>query len=122
MAATRHLSPLQFEHEVNARGIHRLDAVDTQGNSMGYMTWHSKPDVDEGYTKYLPNEIGNLQVDPEHQRKGVATALYHEGLKRNPQLAHSPYRTDQGDAWARTVGGRLPRIADHETGARSYAT
>jgi hypothetical protein len=117
MAATRHLSALQFEHGVNAKGIHRLDAVDEHGTSLGYMTWHSRPDIDEGFIKYLPGEIGMINV--EVSRQGVATALWHEGQKYDPAPVHSPYRTPQGDSWARKIGGRLPR-ADKETGQRTY--
>ena len=56
-----------------------------------------------------------IGVEPEAQRQGVATAMWNEGQriaasKKNvPAPQHSNERTDAGDAWARSVGGRLPR-------------
>lgn len=58
----------------------------------------------------------NIEVDPEHQRQGVATAVWNEAHRlaeenaRIPKPKHSPDRTNAGDAWARAVGGRLPRL------------
>lgn len=49
------------------------------------------------------------------QRRGVGTAMFEEAQRlasenpKIPQPRHSNDRTDAGDAWARKVGGRLPR-------------
>ena len=45
--------------------------------------------------------VHNIEVDPQYQRQGIATKV--------PAPSHSKDRTDAGDAWARSVGGRLPR-------------
>lgn len=60
-------------------------------------------------------EVRVVRVDPNYQRQGVATQLWHRakavatdtrGVK---PPKHSADRTDAGDAWARTVGGGVPR-------------
>lgn len=57
----------------------------------------------------------NIGVSADQQRRGVATALWNEAhrlageVQRIPKPKHSPDRTNAGDAWARSVGGRLPR-------------
>lgn len=59
--------------------------------------------------------IQNIQVPPDHQRRGIGTAMWNEGQRiaeenqKVPAPKHSRDRTDAGDAWARSVGGRLPR-------------
>jgi hypothetical protein len=100
---------LQFGHDMpdlgKAKPTHRVTAfVETEGirRTMGTMLWNSRG-------------ILNIGVDPEHVRRGVATAMWHEGHRlaeqhgRIPKPKHSPDRTAMGDAWARSVGGRLPR-------------
>jgi ribosomal protein S18 acetylase RimI-like enzyme len=53
--------------------------------------------------------ISNVDVDAEHSRRGIATAMWHMGQEARPRPKHSADRTAMGDAWARKVGGRLPR-------------
>lgn len=70
----------------------------------GEMTWKKK-----GGT------ILRVEVPSIFQRRGVATALYGEAKRiasenaRVPQPKHSNDRTREGDAWAKAVGGKLPR-------------
>ena len=60
-------------------------------------------------------EIKGVYTRPDVQRQGLASALHtkaHEiaGETRGvPTPKHSSYRTNPGDAWARSVGGRLPK-------------
>lgn len=60
-------------------------------------------------------KIRNIEVPEQFQRQGVATAMWDEahrlsaGSSRIPAPKHSPDRTDSGDAWAQSVGGKLPR-------------
>jgi len=59
-------------------------------------------------------KVQSIQVEPEHRRKGVATAMWEhaQGLAEQgkvPKPKHSSDRSDQGDAWAKSVGGRRPR-------------
>jgi hypothetical protein len=58
--------------------------------------------------------VENVQVNKDHQRKGVATGMWRhaneladQGLVPRPK--HSDVRTAEGDAWAKTVGGELPQ-------------
>lgn len=59
--------------------------------------------------------VRNVKVPEQFQRKGVATALWNEAQRlasdssRIPAPKHSADRTNDGDAWARSVGGKLPR-------------
>ena len=52
-------------------------------------------------------EVLHIGVNADHRRKGVATALWSEA-QRYGAIRHSAYRTDDGDAFARAVGGMLP--------------
>jgi hypothetical protein len=59
-------------------------------------------------------KIQSIAVTPAHQRQGVATGMWEhaQGLASQgqvPKPKHSRDRSDQGDAWARSVGGRRPR-------------
>jgi hypothetical protein len=103
--ASSQLSDLQFtylEHDVGAsKPLHKLVAT-RDDEEVGQMIWS-------------PRSIRAINVPAEHQRQGVATALWHEGhrlageQRSIPRPAHSTERTRQGDAWAKSVGGRLPR-------------
>jgi len=76
----------------------------------GEMAWH-----------YRSGEIGALDVDPAHRRQGIATAMWHEGRRiaaATPGVKpprHSSDRTDLGEAWARSLGDRLPRRKQSES-------
>jgi GNAT superfamily N-acetyltransferase len=54
--------------------------------------------------------VSNVDVDPLHQRKGVATAMWNMGIelkkqdKSIPTIKHSQDRTEAGDDWAKKVG------------------
>lgn len=106
MAASDHNGP-QFDFVYDTvdtggrRPLHRIQAV-ADGNPVGGMVWSSK-------------EVQNIDVKPPYQRQGLATRMWQEGHRvasenvRVPAPKHSADRTDAGDAWARKVGGRLPR-------------
>jgi hypothetical protein len=101
------LSNLQFKygpHDVGgSKPLHRVDAFagPTQAHA-GMMIWD-------------PKQIRGIHVPSDLQRRGVATALWEEGHRLAeetpgiPKPKHSADRTAAGDAWARSVGGRLPR-------------
>jgi len=60
-------------------------------------------------------EVGYLDVDPGHQRRGIATSLWqqaHDYAGKNDlaKPVHSKDRTADGDAWAQKVGGSLPKL------------
>lgn len=70
----------------------------------GNILWHHKT-----------GEIGNIGVSPHFQRRGLATSMYGRAKEiaadtrgvRPPR--HSAQRTEAGEAWARSLGERLPR-------------
>lgn len=113
MSADEALSPYQFEHalakpdtpdEVNIFGnrpSHTVHAYD-QGDMIGHLRWNR-----EG------GEIDQVHVMPEHRRRGVATALWHEANRiaaehavAPPQIG--PERTQAGEALARSLGTDVP--------------
>ena len=81
---------------------HHLTAHSSSGELLGGMEWDAK-------------QIRAIDVRPDAQRRGVATDLWNEGHRlasenaRIPAPKHSKDRTNQGDAWAKSVGGTLPR-------------
>ena len=105
MPAHEYVNPIQFGYDNpdfgTAKPMHRITAM-TGGSSLGTMIWNS-------------SSIRNINVNPGQERRGVATAMWHEGHRmaeenaRIPKPKHSTQRTREGDAWARSVGGRLPR-------------
>lgn len=95
------LSNIQFSYDPPEMGreYHRIQAL--EGDEIrGQMHWDTKG-------------VRNIGVVPTHQRQGLATAMWNEGMNRAggrvPMPKHSADRTDAGDAWARSVGGKLPR-------------
>lgn len=107
MAAHEKLSDIQFEYHAPGmgNGSHRITAhqqVEGESKYAGHLLWTSK-------------QVRNIDVAPTMQRQGVGTALWNEGHRlasenaRIPAPKHSADRTNDGDAWARSVGGRLPR-------------
>jgi hypothetical protein len=62
-----------------------------------------------------PGKIEDLWLPEEHRGKGLATAMFRfaqkEHMLGNADTAptHSADRTDAGDAWAKKVGGKLPK-------------
>lgn len=101
--------PTDYGHSVyTAHGSqHGILARQDDGTEIGRLVWNSR-------------HIGNVEVKPEFQRQGIATGMIeHARLlaelnHRIPQPKHSDDRTEAGDAWARSVGGRLPRRRQEE--------
>jgi hypothetical protein len=77
---------------------HRITATNPHGYPVGQMAWHPKTKAVTGIT-----------VDPEDQRQGIATAMWKMGQNVRPKPVHSADRTTAGEAWAKSVGGKLPR-------------
>jgi ribosomal protein S18 acetylase RimI-like enzyme len=111
------ISSRQFEfHKAEPRsmwgdGAHTLNAIDAVGphrnpERIGFLRWSHKT-----------GEISSIEVFGGHQRQGVATGLWNEAHRIAGETRgvkpprHSPDRTDAGEAWARSLGGRLPRRA-----------
>lgn len=100
MAAHENLG-MQFSYE-RLGSEHNVVARTGTGSFAGNMRWSAK-------------QVRNVMVEPEHQRQGIATAMWNEGHRlaeqnaRIPKPKHSADRTIAGDAWAKSVGGPLPR-------------
>ena len=105
MPAHEKLNGVQFVYSLGEtggrRGLHNIKAVVGDQN-VGSMSWG-------------PRMIRGISVIPEYRRQGIASRMWEEGHRvasenaRIPKPAHSNDRTNEGDAWARSVGGRLPR-------------
>jgi len=105
MPADEHLSGLQFNY-----------VAPSMGSSFHELQLHLGGDLaDVAHMAWTSKGIQNIEVPPEHQRQGIGTALWNEGHRlaaehaRVPRPKHSADRTTAGDAWARSVGGRVPR-------------
>jgi predicted GNAT family acetyltransferase len=62
-------------------------------------------------------EIKDVKVRDEYKRTGIATKMLKMAKTearraKQPNIKHSPIRTDEGDAWAKKVGGTLPKRAE----------
>lgn len=81
-------------------GRHVIEAHHPEDGRVGRMEWMGRP----------PYAIHSLEVSDDHQRQGLATGMWNWSQDRGrPKPTHSAQRTDKGDAWARSVGGKLPR-------------
>lgn len=83
------------------------------GRRVGFIEWDRAEGGEPG------TEIWDVRVDEEHQRQGLATeALRHSQRVAQasrgaiPMPLHSPDRTEDGEAWARSLGDPLPRRRD----------
>ena len=69
-----------------------------------------------GFLSLEPSgRVEDMGVNDEHQQKGVGTAMWNHALKlhQSGQIPkppkHSNYRTPEGDAFAKSVGGKIPK-------------
>ena len=83
-------------HRITA--FHPKGTPTTVGPWAGAMNWHPQT-----------HEVTSVHVEEEHRRQGLATEMWRMGQELRPRPKHSHDRTNAGDAWARSVGGRLPR-------------
>jgi hypothetical protein len=105
MPAHEYLHGVQFAYDNPELGeskkLHRVQAS-SGGSHLGEMIWSGKG-------------IRNIMTTPGQERRGVATRMWNEGHRlaeenaKIPKPKHSTERTNAGDAWARSVGGPLPR-------------
>lgn len=73
------------------------------GRCVGYIVW--------GVSRFWENvhEPSKILTRPGHERRGIATALFREAQRHDPDLEHSEVRTVKGDAWAKSTGDPLPK-------------
>ena len=107
--ANEHLSP-QFSYEHLRGGEHFEEGHRVRaavGNRIiGNLMWDH-----EG--------VGDVYVNPEYRRRGIATEMWNVANREATSRGiikpkHSGLRTDEGDAWARSVGGHLPPRKDDD--------
>jgi GNAT superfamily N-acetyltransferase len=106
----RNLSGVQFQYtHPGAPGqhpnFHSVTARNSEGKYLGFMDWHKKT-----------GKIDNINVAEPMRGLGIGTSLFERANKLSADTGiiapqHSSFRTDKGDAWARSVGGKLPRRA-----------
>jgi GNAT superfamily N-acetyltransferase len=94
---------LRYTHDVNGigkGGRHFIEAHHPEDGQVGKLEWMGRP----------PYAIHDLKVNADHQRQGLATAMWNWSQDQaRPKPTHSRDRTTMGDAWAKSVGGKLPR-------------
>jgi GNAT superfamily N-acetyltransferase len=82
----------------------------------GYLSWRGHDDRGSSAAEKGPRPAGEItmvKTEPEHQRKGLASAMYGMGRQLATQPPeHSTIRTPKGDKWAKAVtkkhGGSVP--------------
>lgn len=92
----------------------RYDTIDTGASKPQHIIEaHHPEDGRVGFMRWMgtaPHAIDRVEVNSDHQRQGLATAMWNWAQENaRPKPRHSNQRTPQGDAWARSVGGTLPR-------------
>jgi GNAT superfamily N-acetyltransferase len=107
------VNPADLSFAFNKASMSKYHSLEASigGQGVGAIEWHAGT-----------GEIHQITVAPEHRRKGIATALYFQAKRvaadtrgvKPPK--HSAHRTNEGEAWARTVGGTIPPRTD------AYAT
>ena len=100
------VSPADLTFTFKPASMSKYHYVEAHLNDQGVggMEWHAGT-----------GKIRQITVAEEHRRKGIATALLGEGRRiasssrgvKSPR--HSEERTNEGEAWARSLGERLPR-------------
>jgi ribosomal protein S18 acetylase RimI-like enzyme len=98
------LNPQQFVSLTHHEGkyLHHIDAHDQDGNMVGSMDWNKRS-----------KRVMNISVSTRLRRQGIASHMWdlaNQTAQEKGQVGpqHSYERTDLGDAWAKSVGGRLP--------------
>jgi GNAT superfamily N-acetyltransferase len=101
--APQHVNDPWVQAHPSERNPYAGSSLDPGIRPIASLSWHHRT-----------GEISGVYTVPEHQRQGVATALYQQGqeiaskTRGVPTPRHSEQRTRSGDAWARSVGGHLP--------------
>jgi len=96
---------LTYKHYDTHPTSHELEAFHPKSEeAIGYMRWDKKS-----------GEIKDLSVDKEQRRKGVGTGMYNAAInvansKGLVEPVHSPVRTAEGEAWARSLPDYAPSI------------
>ena len=115
MTASDHLNKKQFSGGVQYSGLTREHPHGSGKPQHLIETKHGRSVL--GFALFNPDgELDTVMVKPEHQRQGVATAMWNHAKVVGINAHHGRHRTKEGDAWARTVGGHLPRNSSEMQG------
>ena len=92
-----------------AQGHHMLTALAPNNRTVGWMHW------DKGV-------IRKIDVNDNWKRSGLGRRMWERASEITPGLSHSDNRTDEGQGFAKAVGGPLPeRVQDHPEWFREAA-
>lgn len=106
---THHMESEEYPGQSPENDAHVVRAHLPDRPNVAEMSIRAKP----GGPDRPRGHINDIQVEPDLQRQGIGTALWKHAneladQKVVPRPKHSKQRTDEGDQWARKVGGRLP--------------
>lgn len=98
---------VEYQYDEGGRYLpHRINAkLGTE--TVGYLEWLGSPKDDF-------NHVQDIHVDPNMRRQGIATGMWKHAHYISTQFdnvappSHHTQRTDEGDAWAKSVGGYRP--------------
>lgn len=98
--------PLRYQDDTGGRRTLVMSDPET-AKTVAYLSWlkgepHTIMEVRVGKTKAEAKRL---------RRKGIATALYRLAKRREPGIRHSRVRTNEGEAWASSLGEELPKRA-----------
>lgn len=89
----------RLNHTEDNDGTHYLEAETVHGEPAGHLQTHLE-ETRPGVVKHAPAMI---EVDGEHQGKGLARTLFRYGQMVSGDLVHSVNRTEDGDGYAARV-------------------
>jgi ribosomal protein S18 acetylase RimI-like enzyme len=102
--APEHVDTAWAQARPEERNRYAGSSADPGHRPIASMSWH-----------HQTGEVKGVYTSAQFQRQGHATALWQRGNEiatetrgvKSPR--HSSFRTSAGDAWAKSVGGRLPK-------------
>ena len=118
----RNLSEIQFKYTApSKRGFfayHQLQAIAPEvknrnsqtgkGLVVGTLQWHPKT-----------GDVNWVRTHQDYRGLGVATTMWEKANKLSADTGikapkHSKHRTEEGEAWAKQVGGEMPPRSPYE--------
>jgi GNAT superfamily N-acetyltransferase len=97
----RNLQKLQFSDVTPAGAKTQGDLhVSNSKDIVGHLQWEHT----------IGAKITSVWVRPDYQHRGIATEMYKQASDSvGYPLAHDRTRTDAGEGWAQSVGGKIPK-------------
>ena len=115
----RNLSGVQFRYFPSERsGVHEMQAIAPEapnknsssgkGQVVGTLQWDSKSGA-----------VNWVRAHHDYRGLGIATTLWEKANKLSADTGikapkHSKHRTEEGEAWAKQVGGEMPPRSPYE--------